>query len=135
MRRPLCPGSPGHGVAGHGTGGGSRPGKAGQRKRPEKGLGRGRKTLELNEEQRAELARLRALDAKQKARVLELLENTLSAADVHVFLTLDDNQETVTINYLESCKPNKVVRVGMDNPMAMLVDIFKSAGRDLLEEA
>lgn len=92
-------------------------------------------TLELNEEQRAELARLRALDAKQKARVLELLENTLSAADVHVFLTLDDNQETVTINYLESCKPNKVVRVGMDNPMAMLVDIFKSAGRDLLEEA
>ena len=33
-------------------------------------------TLELNEEQRAELARLRALDAKQKARVLELLENT-----------------------------------------------------------
>ena len=50
-------------------------------------------------------------------------------------MTLDDNQETVTINYLESCKPNKVVRVGMDNPMAMLVDIFKSAGRDLLEEA
>ncbi len=91
-------------------------------------------TLELNEEQRAEIARLRALDAKQKARVLELLENTLSAADVHVFLTLDDNQDTVTIN-LESCKPNKVIRVGMDNPMAMLVDIFKSAGRDLLEEA
>jgi len=92
-------------------------------------------TLELNEEQRAELARLRALDAKQKARVLELLENTLSAADVHVFLTLDDSKETVTISYLESCKPNKVVNISMDNPMAMLVDIFKSAGRDLLEEA
>lgn len=92
-------------------------------------------TLEFNEEQRAELARLRALDAKQKARVLELLENTLSAADVHVFLTLDDSKETVTINYLESCKPNKVVNISLDNPMAMLVDIFKSAGRDLLEEA
>lgn len=87
-------------------------------------------TLELNEEQR-----LRALDAKQKARVLELLENTLSAADVHVFLTLDDSKETVTISYLESCKPNKVVNISLDNPMAMLVDIFKSAGRDLLEEA
>lgn len=92
-------------------------------------------TLEFNEEQRAELARLRALDAKQKARVLELLENTLSAADVHVFLTLDDSQETVTISYLESCKPNKVVNISLDNPMAMLVDIFKSAGRDLLGEA
>ena len=92
-------------------------------------------TLEFNEEQRAELARLRTLDAKQKARVLELLENTLSAADVHVFLTLDDSQETVTISYLESCKPNKVVNISLDNPMAMLVDIFKSAGRDLLEEA
>lgn len=64
-----------------------------------------------------------------------MLENTLSAADVHVFLTLDDSKETVTISYLESCKPNKVVNINLDNPMAMLVDIFKSAGRDLLEEA
>ena len=30
---------------------------------------------------------------------------------------------------------NKVVNINLDNPMAMLVDIFKSAGRDLLEEA
>lgn len=99
--------------------------------------GEGQKmTLELNEEQRAELARLRALDAKQKARVLELLENTLSAADVHVFLNYEPHTETVRITFNRySAKPEIVVNVNMDNAAAMLYDIFKQAGPELVAEA
>lgn len=92
-------------------------------------------TLELNEEQRAEIARLRALDAKQKAHVLELLENTLSAADVHVFLSYDPHAERVHIKFIRSQKPEMVVNVNLDNPMAMMYDIFKQAGRAFIEEA
>ena len=93
-------------------------------------------TLELNEEQRAELARLRALDAKQKARVLELLENTLSAADVHVFLIYEPHTEAVHITFNRySAKPEIVVNVHMDNAAAMLYDIFKQAGPELVAEA
>lgn len=82
-----------------------------------------------------ELARLRALDAEQKARVLGHLECALAAADVHVFLTFNPHSETVRIRFIRSQKPDMLVNVNLDNPMAMLVDIFKSAGRDLLEEA
>lgn len=42
-----------------------------------------------------ELARLRALDTEQKARVLGHLETALKAADVHVFLSYDHHAETV----------------------------------------
>lgn len=82
-----------------------------------------------------ELARLRALDAEQKARVLWYLEVTLAAADVHVFMSYDPHTETVHIKFVRSQKPEMVVNVNLDNPMAMLVDIFKVAGRVFIEEA
>ena len=82
-----------------------------------------------------ELARLRALDTEQKARVLGHLETTLAAADVHVFLSYDPHTETVHIKFIRSQKPEMVVNVNMDNPMAMMFDIFKVAGRDFIEEA
>ncbi|WP_337384193.1 hypothetical protein [Acidaminococcus timonensis] len=82
-----------------------------------------------------ELARLRALDTEQKARVLEHLEMALKAADVHVFLSYEPHTETVHIKFVRSQKPEIVVNVNLDNPMAMMYDIFKVAGRDLLEEA
>lgn len=91
-------------------------------------------TLEMVERQ-AEAERLRIQDIKDKMRVLELMEDTLSAAGVYTFLRLDNNGELVIIKFLASDKPDKVVNVHMDNPMAMLVDIFRQAGTDLLAEA
>lgn len=44
-----------------------------------------------------ELARLRALDTEQKARVLGKLESALAAADIHVFLSYEPHTETVHI--------------------------------------
>lgn len=82
-----------------------------------------------------ELARLRALDAEQKARVLGHLECALAAADVHVFLTFNPHTETVRIRFIRSQKPDMLVNVNMDNPMAMMYDIFKVAGRAFIEEA
>lgn len=82
-----------------------------------------------------ELARLRALDTEQKGRVLGRLEAALAAADVHVFLSYDPHTETVHIKFIRSQKPEMVVNVNMDNPMAMMFDIFKVAGRDFIEEA
>lgn len=82
-----------------------------------------------------ELARLRALDTEQKARALGHLETALKAADVHVFLSYDPHAETVHIKFIRSQKPEMVVNVHMDNPMAMMFDIFKVAGRAFIEEA
>ena len=82
-----------------------------------------------------EMERLRVLDTRQKKHVLELLEKTLSAAGVHVLLAFDEARQLVIINYLASAKPKKVVNVNLDNPMAMVYDIFRVVGRDLLEEA
>lgn len=82
-----------------------------------------------------ELARLRALDTEQKARVLGHLETALKAADVHVFLSYEPHTETVHIKFVRSQKPEIVVNVNMDNPMAMLYDIFKQAGPELVAEA
>ncbi len=79
--------------------------------------------------------RLREIDAKQKKQVLDLLTRALNAADVHVSLEYDEQREVVLIDFLVSKKPRIVVNVNLDNPMAMMYDIFKVAGRDLLEEA
>jgi hypothetical protein len=81
------------------------------------------------------LALLRALDTEQKARVLGKLESALAAADVHVFLSYDPHAERVHIKFIRSEKPEMVVNVHMDNPMAMMYDIFKVAGRAFIEEA
>lgn len=91
-------------------------------------------TLEMDARQ-AEAEWLRIQDVKDKMRVLELMEYTLSAAGVYTSLRLDNNGDLVTIKFLASDKQDKVVNVRMDNPMAMLVDIFKQAGSDLLAEA
>ena len=82
-----------------------------------------------------ELALLRALDTEQKARVLGHLECALATADVHVFLTFNPHTETVRIRFIQSQKPEMVVNVKLDNPMAMMYDIFKVAGRSFIEEA
>ena len=82
-----------------------------------------------------ELARLRALDTEQKARVLGHLETALKAANVHVFLSYDPHVENVHIKFVRSQKPEMVVNVNLDNPMAMMYDIFKVAGRSFIEEA
>lgn len=82
-----------------------------------------------------ELARLRRIDTEQKARCLGHLETALKAADVHVFLSYDPHAETVHIKFVRSQKPEMVVNVNLDNPMAMMYDIFKQAGRAFIEEA
>ncbi|MGP2526452.1 hypothetical protein ACTUHY_00525 [Acidaminococcus sp. LBK-2] len=83
-----------------------------------------------------ELARLRKIDTEQKARVLGHLETALNAADVHVFLSYDPHAETVHIMFNRySAKPEIVVNVHMDNAAAMLYDIFKQAGPELVAEA
>lgn len=79
--------------------------------------------------------RLREIDTKQKRQVLDLLTMALHAADVHVSLEYDEQREVVLINFLVSQKPRMVVNVNMDNPMAMMYDIFKVAGRAFIEEA
>lgn len=79
--------------------------------------------------------RLREIDTKQKRQVLDFLEMALHAADVHVSLEYDEQREVVLINFLVSQKPRMVVNVNLDNPMAMMYDIFKVAGRAFIEEA
>lgn len=80
-----------------------------------------------------ELARLRVLDAAQKTQVLRKLESALAAADVYVVLSFDPHTETVHINRYK--KPEIVVNAHMDNAAAMLYDIFKQAGLELVAEA
>lgn len=82
-----------------------------------------------------ELARLRKIDTEQKARVLGHLETALKAADVHVFLSYDPHAETVHIKFVRSQKQEMVVNVHMDNAAAMLYDIFKQVGPELVAEA
>lgn len=79
--------------------------------------------------------RLREIDTKQKKQVLDLLTRALNAADVHVSLEYDEQREVVLIDFLVSKKPRIVVNVNLDNPMAMMYDIFKVAGRAFIEEA
>lgn len=79
---------------------------------------------------------LGALDTAQKARVLRKLESALAAADVHVVLSFEPHTETVHIKFNRySQKPEIVVNVYMDNAAAMLYDIFKQAGLELVAEA
>lgn len=79
--------------------------------------------------------RLREIDTKQKRQVLDFLEMALHAADGHVSLEYDEQREVVVIDFLVSQKPRMVVNVNLDNPMAMMYDIFKVAGRAFIEEA
>lgn len=79
--------------------------------------------------------RLREIDTKQKRQVLDLLTMALNAADGHVSLEYDEQHEVVLIDFLVSQKPRMVVNVNLDNPMAMMYDIFKVAGRAFIEEA
>lgn len=78
--------------------------------------------------------RLREIDTRKKRQVLDFLEMALHAADVHVSLDYDDQREVVLIDFLVSQKPEMVVNVNLDSPVAMMFDIFKQAGPDLIEE-
>lgn len=79
---------------------------------------------------------LGALDTAQKARVLRKLESALAAADVYVVLSFEPHTETVHIKFTRySQKPEIMVNVHMDNAAAMLYDIFKQAGPELVAEA
>lgn len=81
-------------------------------------------------------ALLDALDTAQKTQVLRKLESALAAADVHVVLSFEPHTETVHIKFNRySQKPEIVVNVHMDNAAAMLYDIFKQAGPELVAEA
>lgn len=84
---------------------------------------------------KAEQDRLREIDTKQKRKVLDFLTMALNAADGHVSLEYDEQREVVLIDFLVSQKPRMVVNVNLDNPMAMMYDIFKQAGRAFIEEA
>lgn len=84
---------------------------------------------------KAKQERLREIDTKQKRQVLDLLTMALNAADGHVSLEYDEQREVVLIDFLVSRKPRIVVNVNLDNPMAMMYDIFKQAGPELVAEA
>ena len=49
-------------------------------------------------------------------------------------MSYEPHTETVHIKFVRSQKPEIVVNVNMDNPMAMMYDIFKVAGRAFIEE-
>ena len=84
---------------------------------------------------KAKQERLREIGTKQKRKVLDFLTMALNAADGHVSLEYDEQREVVLIDFLVSQKPRMVVNVNPDNPMAMMYDIFKAAGRAFIEEA
>lgn len=80
-------------------------------------------------------ARIQWQEIQDKGHVLGLLEATLAAAGVKCFPQLDTRTETVHITFLRGGRPEKVINVAGDSCMAMLVDIFREAGKDLIEES
>lgn len=75
------------------------------------------------------------LERRAKRDALEHLMRALSAAGVHVQMEFDPDREQVIIRYLQSGKQDRVVNVYMDNAAAMLYDIFKQTGPELVAEA
>lgn len=75
------------------------------------------------------------LERRAKGEALMHLMRALSAAGVHVLMDFDPDREQVIIRYLQSGKQDRVVNVHMDNAAAMLYDIFKQAGPELVAEA
>lgn len=75
------------------------------------------------------------LERRAKRDTLKHLMRALSAAGVYVQMEFDPDREKVIIRYLQSGKRDHVVNVHMDNAAAMLYDIFKQAGPELVAEA
>ena len=74
-------------------------------------------------------------EKQAKGEALMHLMKALAAAGVHVQMDFDPIREKVVIRYLQSERPIHVVNVAMDNAAAMMFDIFKQAGKELVEEA
>lgn len=74
-------------------------------------------------------------DAKKKKEALKHLERALAAAGVYVRLEYELSCECVFIRYLRSERPVGRVNVHLDSTAAMLYDIFKQAGPELVAEA
>ncbi|WP_281739218.1 hypothetical protein [Acidaminococcus fermentans] len=75
------------------------------------------------------------MEQQAKGEALMHLMKALAAAGVHVQMDFDPIREKVVIRYLQSERPIHVVNVAMDNAAAMMFDIFKQAGKELVEEA
>lgn len=75
------------------------------------------------------------LERRAKGEALKHLMRALSAAGVHVQMDFDPDREKVIIRYLQSGKQDRVVNVHLDSTAAMLYDIFKQAGPELVAEA
>lgn len=75
------------------------------------------------------------MEQQAKGEALMHLMKALAASGVHVQMDFDPIREKVVIRYLQSERPIHVVNVAMDNAAAMMFDIFKQAGKELVEEA
>lgn len=75
------------------------------------------------------------LERRAKRDALKHLMRALSAAGVYVQMEFDPDREKVIIRYLQNGKCGHEVNVHMDNAAAMLYDIFKQAGPELVAEA
>ncbi|WP_288201739.1 hypothetical protein [uncultured Megasphaera sp.] len=84
-------------------------------------------------DKKRELELLKVRDEMEKRFVLSKLEEALAAANVYVFMKFDPETEIVHVQFESGNK--MAVNVAMDNPMAMMYDIFKAAGKRFIEEA
>jgi len=80
------------------------------------------------------LKRLKAIDTAQKQQVLICLQQALWVSRVYARLRYEPDKELVRITW-HSDRSETVVNVGLDNGAAMLYDIFRQAGRTIIEEA
>lgn len=74
-------------------------------------------------------------NARQKQEALKHLEMALAVAGVYVSLEYELDCECVFIRYLRSERPVGRVNVHLDSTAAMLYDVFKQAGPELVAEA
>ena len=74
---------------------------------------------------------MQEFEAGRKRFVLKSLMETLYRAGVRVDLKLDPDKELVYV-FFEGHETPVVVNIAMDNCVAMLVDIFKQAGGQMI---
>lgn len=71
---------------------------------------------------------------QKRALVLYSLKATLQAAGLTVDFKVTPDGHLVEVHFMGHVKP-KVVNIALDNDVAMLVDIFKQAGADMIARA
>lgn len=74
---------------------------------------------------------MKEFEAGRKRFVLKSLMETLYRAGVRADLKLDPDKELVYV-FFEGHETPVVVNIAMDNCVAMLVDIFKQAGGQMI---